>query len=79
MIDGPTVVPAGRSQPPTLVGFISVRTTIGMIGCSRIDSLSTASSQASSPSSAARWVRASRSGLRPTSTSAQDSADAFVS
>ena len=57
MIDGPTVAPAGRSQPAMVAGFISVRATIGITGCSRIDSLSTASSQASSPSTTARWVR----------------------
>ena len=43
----------GRSRPPIVAGFIRVRTTIGITGCSRIDSLSTASSQASSPSRAA--------------------------
>ena len=44
-----------------------VRTTIGITGCRRIDSLSTASSQASSPSSAAAVVRASSAGSRPSS------------
>ena len=67
MIDGPTVAPAGRSKPPIVAGFIRVRTTIGMIGCSRIDSFITASSQSSSPSSAAAWHRASSSGSRPAS------------
>ena len=42
-----------------VAGAVRVRTTIGITGCSRIDSLSTASSQASSPSSAAAVVRAS--------------------
>src|SRR5262249_42108177 len=42
-IDGPTVAPAGRSQPPTVAGRIRVRTTIGITGWSRMASLRTAS------------------------------------
>ena len=65
-IDGPTVAPRGRSMPAIVCGFIKVRTTIGITGCSRIDSFSTASSQASpsaSPASAAAWVRRISSGV----------------
>ena len=70
MIDGPTVAPAGRSMPPMVAGFIRVRTTIGITGCSRIDSLSTASSQASLSASPAvgRFLGAPQQlGARPTS------------
>ena len=59
--------PRGRSSPPIVAGFIRVRTTIGITGCSRIDSFSTASRQSSSPSRGSRRARASSSGSRPSS------------
>ena len=43
MIEAATLVPRGRSIPPIVAGAIRWRTTIGITGCSRIDSLSTAS------------------------------------
>ena len=49
MIEAATLAPRGRSMPPIVAGAIRCRTTIGITGCSRIDSLSTASRWSSSP------------------------------